>query len=328
MNGTFIISLDYELMWGSIFDPPVLEGYRKRVPFVRQHIHFLLDTFVMHGIHATWAIVGAIGCKDKAEAEQLAPEDITDPQTGDSLRDYIRRIDNEGVYFMPDMVRKIAQTPGQEIGCHTFSHFCVKEHNNAILIFREDLKAAKSVLSRYTDHLSVIAFPKNQVMGPFCRISGEEGMDVYRGSALGSQKELRGRIGKLVNFIDSYLPILGYHDYRMTDLTDGQLYNVRASRFFRTYERRLAVFEWMKLRRILCEMDHAARSGLIYHLWFHPHNLSTNIDRNYQTFGIIVNHFVKLNAQYGFQSLNISECVGERIGASRDIGVPLPGARA
>ena len=66
MNGAFVISLDFELNWGT-FDGTTIEAYGDNLLGVRQVVPSLLDLFAAHQIHATWATVGFLFYETKAE---------------------------------------------------------------------------------------------------------------------------------------------------------------------------------------------------------------------------------------------------------------------
>src|SRR6185437_13209819 len=69
---SFVISLDFELMWG-VRDHADIESYGANVLGVRQAIPKMLDMFECSRIRATWATVGFVFCKDKGELLESAP---------------------------------------------------------------------------------------------------------------------------------------------------------------------------------------------------------------------------------------------------------------
>ena len=64
--GNFVISLDFELMWG-VRDHATPESYGRNVLGGRQAVPAMLDLFHKRGIRATWATVGALLCESKDE---------------------------------------------------------------------------------------------------------------------------------------------------------------------------------------------------------------------------------------------------------------------
>ncbi len=54
-------------------------------------------------------------------------------------------------------------------------------------------------------------------------------------------------------------------------------------------------------------MEHAARNGLIYHIWWHPHNFGLHPQRGLAVLNTIVQHYVKLRDDFGLASLNMRD---------------------
>ena len=59
-------------------------------------------------------------------------------------------------------------------------------------------------------------------------------------------------------------------------------------------------------------MTHAAVNNKIFHLWWHPHNFSNYQNENFEFLTKILAHFKKLNCEFGFESVSMSE-LAERI---------------
>jgi len=60
-------------------------------------------------------------------------------------------------------------------------------------------------------------------------------------------------------------------------------------------------------RRIKGDLTYAARQGLVYHLWWHPHNFGAHLEKNMATLRRILDHFQDLRQRYGMQSRNMAE---------------------
>ena len=58
-SGAFVISLDFELMWG-VRDKRTIADYGANILGVRQVVPALLDLFAERGIGCTWATVGLL----------------------------------------------------------------------------------------------------------------------------------------------------------------------------------------------------------------------------------------------------------------------------
>ena len=68
------------------------------------------------------------------------------------------------------------------------------------------------------------------------------------------------------------------------------------------------ILEELKLRRIKNSMTYAAKNNLLYHLWWHPHNFGQNTYRNMETLKSVLEHYRKLNLQFGFKSVTMKDC--------------------
>ena len=58
-NGAFVISLDFELLWG-VRDKRTIADYGANIRGVRQVVPALLDLFAERNIACTWATVGLL----------------------------------------------------------------------------------------------------------------------------------------------------------------------------------------------------------------------------------------------------------------------------
>jgi hypothetical protein len=83
--------------------------------------------------------------------------------------------------------------------------------------------------------------------------------------------------------------------------------DIPASRFLRAYSPRLRILEPIRLARIKKEMTFAARTGRLYHLWWHPHNFGVNTELNLRFLRRILDHYRALHVIYGMESTNMGE---------------------
>ena len=58
-------------------------------------------------------------------------------------------------------------------------------------------------------------------------------------------------------------------------------------------------------------MSFAAKKGMMYHLWWHPHNFGSNISSNISFLEKILTHFKKLNDEWDFQSVSMGQLTKE-----------------
>lgn len=163
--GTFVVSLDVELLWG-VRDVPSVAQYRDNLLGERAAVEALLEQFVKRGVRATWATVGALFCEDRKSLLEAMPE--KKPAYFDKRLSPYEALDEIGVdaksdplHFAPDLVRKIACTPGQELATHTFSHFCCLEPGQTSADFDADLEVAQNLATPFGGVRSLV-FPRNQ----------------------------------------------------------------------------------------------------------------------------------------------------------------------
>jgi len=72
MSGQFVISLDFELLWG-VRDHADKQAYGQNVLGAREAVPRMLELFEESGIRATWATVGLLFCESKDELMAALP---------------------------------------------------------------------------------------------------------------------------------------------------------------------------------------------------------------------------------------------------------------
>jgi len=320
-GGAFVISLDFELLWG-VRDKRTIADYGANILGVRQAIPGMLDLFQSRGIACTWATVGFLFCADKDELiasfPQLRPH-YRDARLSpyDDLADLGRDEERDPYRYGLSLLRQVQARPRQEIGTHTFSHFYCLEEGGGPEAFRADLAAAQAVAVRRGVQLSSIVFPRNQVSAGHLRVARQMGLSAFRGNervwfhaaCRDSEQSLPMRAARLG---DSYLPIAGAQACQ-PELVEGMV-DVASSRFLRPAGA-VGFLEGLRLKRITSAMETAARNGLIFHLWWHPHNFGVDTENNLAFLAAILDQFGELNRRYGMRSMTMAEVANERLHA-------------
>jgi hypothetical protein len=106
--------------------------------------------------------------------------------------------------------------------------------------------------------------------------------------------------------LDAYLPI-AKTSYTLTPNESGELINIPASRFLRSYNPKLKILERLRLDRIKNELTSAAAKSAIYHLWWHPHNFGKNTAANLDFLEQVIKYASVLREAKKLVSLNMSE---------------------
>ena len=317
-TGIFTISLDFELHWG-VSETRTVESYRENLLGTRPAIQGILEMFNKYEIHATWATVGMLFCKNKKELMHYADKVDKPSYTEKKLCNFLlaKNIGNDfsddPYHYAPDVIELIATYPNQEISTHTFSHYYCLEEGQNINNFESDLKAAISIAAEIGINFQSIIFPRNQYSEPYLQVCKQYGINAFRGNqqsglyapmAKEAYKSKWRRIGRL---LDAYVNISGQHAFKITKPENGEMLNIPGSRLLRPYHPKLRLFEGIRIRKIMSEMTYAAKNNLVYHLWWHPHNFGKYTQENLATLDRVLRHYEALKSKFGFSSLHMAE---------------------
>lgn len=313
--GTFCISLDFELMWGSK-ESWTADGYGRNVFGARRAIPRMLDEFASAGVHATWATVGFLFAELKDELLAYLPEQRPSYRDG-ALSSYRYLSDvgkNESAdpfHFGASLIRAVTEAPGQELATHTFSHFYALEDGATLTEFGADLAAAKRIAAARKVELRSIVFPRNQYGAAHLAICSAEGLRAFRGNqANWAYRPLpgvkaRGLTRRISRMVDTYVALAA--NSGLPTRNGSGLWNVPASQFLRPYSSALAALDSLKLARIVSAMRSAALAGEVFHLWWHPHNFGRDTDENIAFLHRILDAYARLKEQFGMQAMNMAE---------------------
>ena len=315
-KGVLIISLDFELYWG-VRDRLALEAYKENLLGARTVIPRLLELFAEYEISTTWATVGFLFFETRDELVQALPANR--PRYRNTNLSPYQDIDRIGAceaedpfHYAASLVKTIARYPRQEIASHTFSHYYCFDEGQNLECFKADLRAAEAAADKYGLTLKSLIFPRNQVNADYLPACREAGITAYRGNPAHWMYTETSEANQLLirrglRIADAYINISSHNCYSLDQITGAPPLNIPASRFLRPYSSKLAAAEQVRLQRIMSDMTWAAEQGLVYHLWWHPHNFGVNQDRNLDGLTRLLVHFAHLREAYGMESLNMGE---------------------
>lgn len=317
MNSELVISLDFELLWG-VRDISDRSGYGKNIIGGRKAIPRVLELFEKHDIKATWASVGFLFCESKEELlDALPPENLRPAYNTPALSNY-SYLDEVGAdeatdpyYFGASLIRRIAETPGQEVATHTLSHYYCLEQGQTDATFEADLQAAIALGKRRGISLRSIVFPRNQYAERHLEICHKHGIVAYRGNpAAWAYKPTAGEEQTLlrrgIRLVDAHTGLLGHQTYVPATGVPG---NVPASQFLRPCVGRLARVHPAHIHTVKAGLSRAAETGAGYHLWWHPHNFGLNTDENIAALEQVIGHFVRMRDLHGMASRTMLDSV-------------------
>ena len=313
MAGTLIVSLDFELFWGML-DCATLESYGENVLGGRKAIPQLLALFEKYGIHATWATVGFLFAENYTELKTYFPAGTERP--GYEAREldpyaWFSKIGEDEqtapCFYGLSLIRQVARTPGQEIGSHTFCHYYCREQGQTPEQFAADMAAAKAIGADKGFSLQSVILPRNQCEPEYTQVLRQLGFTAYRDEEndwIHEKIKFRPLL-RALRLMDVYLPLTGQGGYVPKE--ENGIWNLVGSRMYKPIFPALSFLEGMKLRRIKKQMLHAAKHGLTFHLWWHPHNVGVRTEEHMRQLEEIFAYYLQLKQQYGMQSLNMQE---------------------
>ncbi len=315
MTPTLIVSLDLELFWG-MQDLMELPEYEANILGGRTGVTALLELFRRHDIHATWAAVGFLFGENEAELRRHFPREL--PTYDNPRRSAYRCFGTIGTdeaqapcYYGASLLRQIAATPGQELASHTFSHYYCLESGQTGAQFLADLEAARAIAREKGHDLRSLVLPRNQCDPAYVPLMARAGFTAFRDEEndwIHEKIKFRPLL-RLLRLADVYLPLTGQGGY-VPRMEQG-IVNLVGSRMYKPIFRPLEFLEGLKLRRIKGQMRHAARKGLTFHLWWHPHNIGVRTGEHLAQLEEIFRYYDELKQTYGMRSLNMAEAAAE-----------------
>ena len=289
MPATFVISLDFELAWGSPEkwgDSRYLENSMRATEAARK----LLEAFKEYDVSCTWATVGALFCENKEQFLEYAPEENLRPTYDLQSNSPYNKLSfitpqNQESFFCPSIVQSIIEAPKQELGSHTYCHYYCLEQGQSLEQFAADTTSCKRVASLFNHSNTSFVFPRNQVNKEYFDVLSQHGITAYRGGE-GSyvwktrSRAERTKLLRAFRILDSYVPLSKNTAHPKAETFPYILANLPSNRFFRPVSQADALFGRLKLSRMTRELRSTACTGGCYHVWFHPINFVSHFQQN------------------------------------------------
>lgn len=313
-NGKFVISLDFELLWG-VRDKRTIESYGENLANVWEVLPKMLELFEKYNVSATFATVGFLFAKDKKELLKYVPTEkpLYENANLSPYNGHLESLKNEqtdSYHFAESLIQLLQKYPKQEIASHTFSHYYCLEKGQTLADFERDLAAAMAIAKAKNISLESLVFPRNQFNEKYLKVCAEQGICGYRGNekvwfheaaSQGSEKWYK----RAFRLLDAYLNIGGHYTYSIEEIAKIYPYNMPSSRFLRPFTSKMKLAEPLKFRRIQKSMTYAAKNKEVYHLWWHPHNFGKYQNENFAFLEKILKHYQKLHKTYQFESMSM-----------------------
>jgi hypothetical protein len=321
-QGIFTISLDFELYWGML-DVCSADEFSEDLQGTPEAVREMLRLFKQYQVHATWASVGLLFAQDAHTASAFYPQ--IEPQYLNkklNAYQYLRHFAdksadwNNAYHFAPALLDLIKATDYQEVASHTFSHYYCLENTPSTAAFAADMQAAVNIAATKNIKLESLVFPRNQWNSDYLSILKQAGISSYRGNEdswlyRASSEENIPFFKRVLKQFDALINLSGFHTYSLQDVKNktkpNMPYNLPSSRQLRSHGQSWSFLNSAKKKRICKAMEHAAKQGEIFHLWWHPEDFGNNVVERIQFLESILRHYQKLKLQYNMQSLTMAE---------------------
>jgi len=278
-GGRFILSLDVELAWGS-FDHGGHESDREELIAEREATRRLLSLLDQYEVPATFAVVGHLFLSSCERVDGTTHPDVERPRHQWFPRDWhafdpATDLARDPLWYGPDILKGIVRArAGHEIATHTFSHVVAGDPACTPEILRSQLLKCRELHRQWGQPLDSIVFPRNSVA--HLDVLRDVGILAYRGPESSWYRGVSERARPIAHVLDRALAVTP-PTYRLDDRRDGKLVDLPASMFLlaRNGPRRLIPLA-SRRAQALRGIERACERGEVFHLWFHPRNLTTD----------------------------------------------------
>jgi hypothetical protein len=243
-KAVFTVSLDFELMWGTK-DRPYGESFRKLCAIERREVvDRLLTLLAEYDIRATWGVVGNLFLK----------KDHEDP-----------------LLYGSQLIERIRRCPvQQEIASHTMTHTVLEAPGCTVEMAERELGDwVREARANGVDFHTLI-LPRNRI--GHLDVARRVGFRCYRGddpSWYDSQPRPVRRFGHLLDILTAHTPasVMPVRNAGMWSIPGSMLYTP-------AFGMRRCVPVWLRVLRANRGLNAALRQKRVFHLWFHPTDLT------------------------------------------------------
>lgn len=275
----FVISIDLEMSWGSVHhgsphDPsPYLDE--------REIVSDVLALMEEYEIAATWAVVGHLFLDECSPSGGEPHPEVVRPEypwldMGWYDLDPGSDVTSAPTWYGPDLIEMIRTCAvPQEIGSHSFGHIIAGDPGCSEAAFRSDTAAANRVATAAGVDQRSYVYPRNSI--GHLDVLAEAGFAAYRGNTPDRFPGAGGWRRRVLTTVDSIYPL---SSATVRPRRHGRLVDVPQTYLFdpaSTKADRLGTKLWSSLVRR--RLRHAVRTGSLFHLWFHTHNLAPERQR-------------------------------------------------
>ncbi len=299
-RGVFTLSLDLELIWGTLdlFGP---ERFRRACAIEREVvIDRLLGLLTEFEISATWLVVGHLLLDRCCGTNGLKHPEIERPRHDWCKGDWFAH-DPDGdeaeapTFLGRSLVEKIqACSVPQEVGSHSFSHVIFGDPGCSEATAKSEIRACVHAARELGIDLRSFSFPRSEIGHE--RVLVEHGFTCFRGLEPTWYNAAGPVVRRLGHLVDTLLmtepPVVlpRRHGNGLIEIPGSMVY------FPAHGLRRLIPISW-RARRALKGLEAAARRRRIFHLWTHPTNLADSVAPMFSGLRAILERAARLRDQ-------------------------------
>jgi len=314
-RGVFTISLDFELIWGTL-DLLGVEGFGEQCRIEREVvIDRLLDLFEEFDVSATWCILGHLFLESCEAQDGVKHPELVRPNhswhPGDWFeRDPCGNIGTDPYFYGADLVRKIRDCKVyQEIGSHSFSHVIYGDNGCSAEAARTDLAACLESAAKLEVNMRSFVFPRNEI--GHLDLVKDAGFDIYRGAEPNwfensSVPQPLRRAMRLLDVLRAAEPPVV-----VPEKDPSGLWNIPGSAmFFPMNGIRRYLPMSRRIKRARKGLNAAVSKRKIFHLWFHPTNMSDETETMFAGLRDILEAADKLRGEGRLDILPLAKIIG------------------
>jgi len=274
-RGIFTVSLDFELIWGTL-DLPSYTRFLRLCTIEREEIvGRLVELLAEFDVSATWCTVGHLFLDHCGHAGNRHPE-IVRSSSCDALR--LKRdpgtCENEDpVFYGRELIELIrnCRVP-QEIGSHSFSHLAFGDPDCSRAAAESDLAAAVCAAEELGLELRSFAFPRNQIA--YTDLLPLSGFTCYRSRDAiwydrAKTRRWYHRAAHLADILTAWTPPVVLPEW-----DPHGIWTIPGSMLFTpSLGIRRLIPVGLRVARARKGLRAAVRQRQIFHLWLHPTDL-------------------------------------------------------
>jgi peptidoglycan/xylan/chitin deacetylase (PgdA/CDA1 family) len=310
-KGVFTLSLDFELIWGTA--DLGLENFKKLCLIERETvIDRLLELFEKYKFPATWAVLGHLFL-DKCEANhpEIARSEFAWLKEDWFAHDPGGIEDENSIHLGKSLVEKIQNCAvPQEIGSHSFSHIVFGDAGCSPETAESEIAECVRIAEAQGVKLNSFVFPRNEI--GYLEVLKKFGFTNFRGVEPNWYENRRvpeavRRGLRLVDVLRAATP-----PTVLPEMTKAGLWNIAGSAmFFPMHGFRRHIPMNLRVKRAVKGLNLAAKRREIFHLWFHPTNLTDNLETMFEGLEKILIHAANLREKGDLEFLTMEQ-ISER----------------